>query len=599
MIARVYRYDRALAPGNYMSHDTSQVRPACVKSAALMALALALVGAASVSMAKSMGYDESMHAELPAARMLIATQMGEWKVASDALLGCQQYPFVYPVVLAIVQAFTGVSELACRMSGRVCWAIALFAIFLVAREVANALARERSKTISADNSCASWTPWIAMVLAALSPAALAFSGTLFLEVPFTAVAMFATFAWLRRRPLGYECHPGRDVIAGAALALALFTKFNYGGMLAAGCAFDLMLEGVQAIRDNALKAWLTSAARIASVPLATCLWWFVLPLPGGLEIAASHRASFFGFLAGNQQVSRVPFALRLFDWSAGIFASPRALLVALLAAMLALRFVRVRALRTLLILGLLCTLPVALHPFHMDRLVLPGAPYLWVLAAVGMGSLLPRARLARVALLAALLLVCLVRTDIDSQRLMDWVSPPPDASPELAAYRNSMLAEKISLAPGRRLPTAGLERSESDAACDAFAKEAGSELRIGWLAAVEKLPPAALQVGMLSRGGPKARFLEDIASSMPFGVDGTDPSWDKARLVAATKSFDVIFTTDPPQAFGANQWAFLAAYRERLTRELGYSQKEFAHLTLHPPLGKDKDARLIALRRSP
>ncbi|MEO6709449.1 MAG: hypothetical protein ABI054_00545 [Planctomycetota bacterium] len=161
-----------------MAQETSQVRSTPVWPAALVALALAIVGAASVSMARSMGYDESMHAELPAARMLIAVQLGEWKAASDALQGCQQYPFVVPIALALVQAFTGVSELACRMSGRVFWAIALFAIFLVAREIAQAVSRERAKTDPQTDSQAGWVAWIAMGLAALSPAALDFSGTL-------------------------------------------------------------------------------------------------------------------------------------------------------------------------------------------------------------------------------------------------------------------------------------------------------------------------------------------------------------------------------------------------------------------------------------
>ena len=222
-----------------------------------------------------------------------------------------------------------------------------------------------------------------------------------------------------------------------------------------------------------------------------------------------------------------------------------------------------------------------------------------MLAAIGLGSLLPRAWPARAAVLGSLLFACLVRTDIDSHRLMDWASPTSTSTPEVEAYRGAMLAERISLAPNRTLPTAGLERSESNAALDAFAKEAGSALRIGWLAAVERLPPAALQVGLLARGGLKARFLEDITSSMLFGVDGKDPGWDNARLTQVTKPFDVIFTSDPAQAFGANAWSFLSAYRERLTRELGYSQKEFAQVVLHPPLGKERNVRLFALRRSP
>ncbi|HTF91197.1 MAG TPA: hypothetical protein VK843_22485 [Planctomycetota bacterium] len=583
-----------------MAQETSQVRSPPVWPAVLAALAIAIVGAASVSMARSMGYDESMHAELPAARMVIAVQLGEWKAASDALLGCQQYPFVVPIALALVQALTGVSELACRMSGRVFWAVALFAIFLVAREVAKAVARDRAKSDAQADSRASWVPWIAMGLAALSPAALDFSGTLFLEVPFIAVAMFAVYAWLRRRRIGSAGHGRQDVVAGAMLALALYTKFNYGLLLAAGCALDLGIEGIHALRVKALRAWLESAALIALVPLIASLWWFVLPLPGNLALGAEHRSAFMGFLAGNQHMLTAPFQQRLFDWGAGIFASPRMLLLSALAALFALRFVRVRELRTLVVIGLVCTIPVAMHPYHMDRLLLPSAPYLWIFAAVGLAALLPRGLGARAVWLGALLALCLIRRDIDSLRLMDWGSPSSSTAPEIAEYRRKALAEKISLTPARKLQTNGLERSESDAALDLIAAEAGGELRIGWLAAIEKLPPGALQVGLLARGGPKQRFLHDVTGSMIFGVEPVDPVWDKARLQAATKEFDVIFTTDPPQAFGSgNKWAFLGDYCKVLTSELGFRQKDFGQIVLHPPLGKDKDVRLIALRASP
>src|SRR5687768_15928035 len=128
-----------------MSADTIQARASPVWPACLVALLLAIVGAASVSMSKSMGYDESMHAELPAARMALALREGEFGSAADTLLACQQYPFGHPLVLAGVQAVTGVSEQAARASGRVLWALALLGIFLVTRAVALGVAREGAR----------------------------------------------------------------------------------------------------------------------------------------------------------------------------------------------------------------------------------------------------------------------------------------------------------------------------------------------------------------------------------------------------------------------------------------------------------------------
>ncbi len=585
-----------------MSDATPQVCRVRVWPAVLVALALALIGAASVSMAQSMGYDEAMHAELPAARMAVAAELGEGAKFFDALLGCQQYPFGYPLWLALVQSFTGVSELACRASARVLWAIALLGLFLVVREVASALARDRARhagSSEAVDSRLAWAPWIAMGVGALSPLGLAYSGTLFLEVPFTAAALFATLFWLRRRAPQNTHRERSELLAGALLTLAFFTKFNYGGLLAAGCALDFALEGLSAFRAQKLPAWLRSAARLAFVPAIVCLWWFVLPLPAGGEMAASHRTAFLGFLGGNIHFRAVPWPARVFDWGAGLFVTPRALLLVALAALVGFRFWRAREVRTVAILGIVCIVPVALHPFHADRFLLPGAPFLWALAALGASSLLPRAVMPRAALLAALVLACGVRADLDTQRLMDWGIPSNDARPEIADYRRAALAERISLAPGRRVSTAGLERADSDAALDALALEAGASARIGWLAAVEKLPPGALQVGLLSRGGSPRRLLEDAASSMLFGVDGVDPGWDNERLRAACVPFDVIFSSEPLNAFGSGQWNFLAGYRGRLATELGYEQKDFAKISMHPNLAPVREVQLIALRRKP
>jgi hypothetical protein len=51
----------------------------------------------------SWGWDESMHAELPALRMLLYASRGEVGAAFDPLLGCTQYPFGYPLLLALGQ----------------------------------------------------------------------------------------------------------------------------------------------------------------------------------------------------------------------------------------------------------------------------------------------------------------------------------------------------------------------------------------------------------------------------------------------------------------------------------------------------------------
>jgi len=171
------------------------------------AIVLALAWTIPLSREKSWGWDESMHAELPAARMLVALELGRIGDAADALLGCAQYPFVYPSVLAAVELVFGMSEQVARVLGTLLWCAALFGLFLLGREIADRLERAqrdagrgRDDGSERANAERAWrmVPWLTMALGALSPLALAYSGTLFLEVPFTCVAVFALRAWMRR-----------------------------------------------------------------------------------------------------------------------------------------------------------------------------------------------------------------------------------------------------------------------------------------------------------------------------------------------------------------------------------------------------------------
>src|SRR5262249_9841199 len=178
-----------------------------VAAAAAVALLLALYWTHGVPKSPSLGWDESMHADLPALRILLALKRGEVRAAFDALLGCAQYPFAYPCFLAAVQAVFGVGEAVCRATGTVLWCPPLFGLFLLVRE-----------SSSGDRL----SPWLAMAFGALSPMALAFAGTLFLEIPFACVSVFALRAWLRRasRPSTRS-----EIAAGAWITACVFTKF--------------------------------------------------------------------------------------------------------------------------------------------------------------------------------------------------------------------------------------------------------------------------------------------------------------------------------------------------------------------------------------
>src|SRR6186713_716385 len=93
---------------------------------------LGVVGAAFVDRGKSYGWDESMHAALPAARLVLALRAGAGREAAEVVLGCQQYPPVYPAALAALELVAGISEHAARVFGRFVWAAGLLGVFLAA-----------------------------------------------------------------------------------------------------------------------------------------------------------------------------------------------------------------------------------------------------------------------------------------------------------------------------------------------------------------------------------------------------------------------------------------------------------------------------------
>ena len=113
-------------------------------------------------MQRGLGYDEAMHAGFPAQRMALALRAGQPAEAADALLDCDRYPFVSPVVLAAVQLVTGPSEWAMRRTGRALWALTCFGMFLLAGETVRRRAPRQGVAVA---------PWVALLLTASSPQA--------------------------------------------------------------------------------------------------------------------------------------------------------------------------------------------------------------------------------------------------------------------------------------------------------------------------------------------------------------------------------------------------------------------------------------------
>src|SRR5437868_6536801 len=70
-------------------------------ASAAVAIVLGVWLAMTTPSSPALGWDESMHAQLPAARIALALRAGEVRLAVDAVLGCAQYPPVWPSVLGL------------------------------------------------------------------------------------------------------------------------------------------------------------------------------------------------------------------------------------------------------------------------------------------------------------------------------------------------------------------------------------------------------------------------------------------------------------------------------------------------------------------
>src|SRR6185436_2344650 len=130
-------------------------------------------------------------------------------------------------------------------------------------------------------------------------------------------------------------------------------------------------DAILAFRAGERRAFLARSAALAAVPAFLSLWWFVLPLPGSLDVAASHRRDLLAFLGGNQSFVRVTFFDRMLDAFTWLELTPRLLALVGLAALGTLPAIADPPLRTLWLVQAGLAIPTFAHPFHQDRFLIP------------------------------------------------------------------------------------------------------------------------------------------------------------------------------------------------------------------------------------
>jgi len=537
---------------------------------------------ALVPVATTWGWDESMHAELPAVRMLLALRGGDWAAFTVALAECQQYPFVVPLVLALAQAVFGIAESVCRTVACALFGLGLAATWALAARLARAPAPPAAGARGAgDDRDDARVPALALGLGALSPLALAYAPTLFLELPFAALLALTLGVWIGRRAADPERARRLALAAGALATVAFFTKFNYGVLLWGALAVDLACDLALALPRRELRAVVRRDALLLPIPLLALLWWFVAPFPLGGEWAVSHRAAFVGFLTGNTQAAAVPVAHRLLHAASYLCPSPLAALGIGAGLALSLRHLRRAAVRTVWIALLVFAGALLAHPFHLDRFLLPLGPLAWSLAALGLVA--GRSRRAA-AVTTALLLVGVAGAPAQTAWLADRLGLLP-AEPQARAHARAVLRGWNGMPGARQVPTAGLRREEAQRILDLLAGELGPDECVGWLGISAELSPAALHLGLLERGGSARRFLEQAHRPLYFWLPHTDPGWSDEQLAAWASAFDAIVMTEPPSFKAQPSREFVRAYQKRLVDELGYRAERLGTVEIaRPPL---------------
>lgn len=566
-------------------------------------LVLALIWTLTLNPDHSFGWDESMHAALPATRMLTEFRADGFAAAMRvAVEDCQLYPPGAPFVLAIAEAIGGVSELTLRCAARLLYALGLLGLFGLAGEVAKRL--RDSKIAPFAETPPRVFAFSALALGALCPLAWGFSATLFLEGPFVVCEVFALRAWLRRGrcDCGWGALFATDLIAGSWLVACFFTKFNYAGLLFVGLAVDSLMLGWSAWREHWFGLWCVRIALVALPLVLALVWWFVLPWPGDADLAVQHRENFVSFLEGNRSGAATPWSRRILDWTIAFVPTFQFGIVLLAGVLVTLRFVLNEAVRPLWLVLLALVVPISLHPFHLERFLIPIGPALWCLGALGLGALVialfsrTKRPIDRVAFSILLVAFCFALPGRDARFMAKRVGLWNE---ERADYLTWLFESWGDLSLDRTLPTSGLRTETAERLVEMIVRATSSEERIGWLGISSEFSPAALHLGLLEARGSAEfgeTFRRDAGRQCWFDFQGVDPGKSAEFFAKWAASFDVILVTDPPDLKARRSREWIRGYGDRLVAELGWSREELGPLTVDRPFADPIAVTLYACR---
>jgi len=466
--------------------------------------------------APGLGWDESMHLAQPAARLALQLRQGDFAGFFDALHDCAQYPPLGPLFTGLFEGFFGVSEELPRFLGSLWLALATWG------------------AIRAGELLAGWRAGLlAGAVVALSPLAASYAGTLFLEVPFLAVCMWALARVVAHQPHNDPSAPW-CLPTGLLVAALPFAKWNYGFLAAAALYLALALKerhGSSFRRARRLAGLLGPGALLLA-------WWFVLPLPEGAARAHEHREALLSFLGGNTQLAATPWALRALYAGCELFARP-SIAVCMLVLVACASGAKGSAPCWLLAAALVPT--IAAHPFHLDRFQLAWLAPLAPLCGAGFEACWSRGRWISLALL----LPCVLP---GAARERGWLAQSLGLlsdKPEVREHQLATLEARANRWSGRVAPTAGLPLAQQRQVAAALAVAAGPDARIGWIGVSSELSPGALNLLLLDEGRSDARFLAAAQETIDLEYFGAAREVGDEELTRFAGRYDVVLWSEP------------------------------------------------------
>jgi hypothetical protein len=237
-------------------------------------------------------------------------------------------------------------------------------------------------------------PW-AVAFGASSWLCLIHANTCFLEVwsgLAGALGGLGLLAAFRGKRLG-------ALVSGACASTGLLIKWTYGlqflGAFLAFSAWELFLRR----RSTARASWplrrLLGRLSLACIPLALpLLWWFALPLPLGLEVAAAHRQAFIEYLTKAGSLEGLPRSQLWIAWGLQMCLSLPIFVVqvaALIAGLFGRQGPAVRLAICLIAVGFGGFL---VYPYRIERFLVPFGFPLWALSGAAIVRTFAALRLA-------------------------------------------------------------------------------------------------------------------------------------------------------------------------------------------------------------